>query len=261
MLNGKVKFYLSLALVGLISACGGGGGSGSPTTVAVPTTAELCYNMTNGNAFRQKQTTSPIQATNLTSTINYNQAVRDVTIQAATYNGVVGQSRVSTGTDTFTPTSLPTVSSKFEVFSNLIAANKYTRVANRNTPVGGASSDTVFSNHMRSLNLAVGASEIYTFTFANAATPTAILGTTTHTVKLLAIEDLVTPAGTFKNACKFSLEVASAGAPPGTSTDIFWYAPGWGNVKEVVTQTFTDGRTPATMTNTTEASLILRGAL
>jgi hypothetical protein len=250
--------------VALVSACGGGGSSTStlaPAVVTLPTTAEQCYTMTNGNVFRGQETTNPTQATLGVSPIYYAQYVRDTAIQAATYNSVIGQSRVATGTLTTTISgSTPTVAPINEVFSTVIAATyKYNRLATRTTPAGGTSTDTIYSNYLRSTVLAVGASENYTYTYTTTASPT--INTVSHSLKLLAIEDLVTAAGTFKNTCKFSLTIAVPGPTSTTVSDVFWYAPGWGNVKEVVVENFTDGRLPATLTRTIEATAILKGTL
>lgn len=262
----KFKFYLGFAIAALVSACGGGGSSTStpaPAVVALPTTAEQCYTMTNGNAFREQDTTSPTQSTiSGSSTFYYAQQTSNTTIQAATYNSVVGQSRAVTGTyyTTSITGSTPTVLPTTEVFSTVIAAtNKYHRLANRTTQVGGASTDIIYSDYLRSTLLAVGASENYTYTYTTTVNPA--ISTVGHSLKLLAIEDLVTAAGTFKNTCKFSLTSTANSASATTVSDVFWYAPGWGRVKEVFVETFTDGRLPATVTRTIEATAILNGSL
>jgi hypothetical protein len=230
-------------LMTLLAACGGGSDSAPlvvPTTT-LPTTAAQCYQLTNGNSFRNSD--------NLSIT-------RDITIQAATYNGVAVQSRVSSISNAGTLTLAP---DKFETFSTITVDGKYNRLAARHTSSTGDISEAVFSGFLRSLNLAVGQTETYTYTVSSPEG--ASIGKLEHTLQLLAIEDVVTAAGTFKNACKFSLvDNAPGDQPPVGFSDIFWYAPGWGNVKEIVEFPYTPGGVYVP-TITAEAILILKGTL
>jgi hypothetical protein len=223
LFNQLTRLYLSMLLMTLLVACGGGGDAPSAaSTTAVPTTAAQCYQLTNGNSFRNSD--------NLSIT-------RDITIQAATYNGVAVQSRVSTISNAGTLTLAP---DKFETFSTITVDGKYNRLAARYTSSTGDISEAVFSGFLRSLNLAVGQTETYTYTVSSSEG--AAIGKLEHTLQLLAIEDVVTAAGTFKNACKFSLvDKAPGDQPPVGFSDIFWYAPGWGNVKEIVEHPYTPG--------------------
>jgi hypothetical protein len=258
-----IRACASALLVTLLAACGGGGGGGGGGDApAVPTTAAQCYNLTNGNEYLYVSTSSPGQYTpaGTTTVSSYAQGLRDVTIQAATFNGVASQSRLSNGTDTFAlPNPVQKPLSRFEIFF-VNTDTKNIRLGSRTTPVAGIPSDNMFTGFSRSLDLAIGASEIYTYTISSpGTTATSVFE---HTSKLLAIEDIVTPAGTFKNACKFSLVSTQPGlAPPTGNSDIFWYAPGWGVVKEIFTRTYTDGRNPAVRTETSEVTSILKGSL
>jgi hypothetical protein len=264
MPNSKSLFRRATALLLtlLVAACGGGGG-GTAAVAPVPTTAALCYDLTNGNAMRISGTTSPTQSTipGATTSFYYSQLVEDITIQAATFNGSVGQSRITTGTSTSTIVgSTPIALGKSEIFYNLTTANQFNRLGARSTPVSGTPTETIYSGLLRSPSLAVGSTENYTYTY----TTTGVAGTATvnSTLKLLAIEDVVTAVGTFKNACKFSLASVSPGSSPIVgNSDTFWYAPGWGNVKEIIVTNYADGRIPAAVTRTYEPTLILKGSL
>jgi hypothetical protein len=249
----------SVLLVTLLAACGGGGGD-------ISQTAAQCYSLTNGNEFLTATTTTPASLTlTSTTTFYFEQSVDHTAIQATTFNGAPVQSVISTGTRTYSsPNARQEVKDRSESFFTT-TGDKFNLVGFRNTTAAGDISDTIVKDYSFSLNLAVGAAETLTFSakLPSSTTTTVV----SYLVKLLAIEDVVTPAGTFKNACKFSVRsVVSGGAASSAGTDTVtdsttWLAPGWGSVKEVYPTTFRYEGIPIVTTATTVVTSILRGAL
>jgi hypothetical protein len=256
------RILTSVLLVTLVAACGGGGGD--TPAAAVPTTAAQCYTLTNGNESLYALTPSPAtySSAGTTTVSSHAQGLRNLKIQAATFNGAPAQSILVTGTNTFTlPVPMQKPFAKTESFYTY-TDTKFNIVGYRDTPVGSVPFDTVITGLSRSLNLAVGASETYTYAYSASSPGSTVTSTYEETLQLLAIEDVTTPAGTFKNACKFSAVRTRLDAQPQVlDPSTFWVASGWGVVKEINVRTYTDGRTPAVRTYIIEATSILKGNL
>jgi hypothetical protein len=259
----SIRACAGALLVTLLAACGGGGGGAE-----VPTTAAQCYRLTNGNEFLTATTRTPDSfALTSTRTVYFEPSVEvgHIAIQAATFNGAPAQSVISTGTRTYpSPNARQAVNDRSETFST-ITSDKFNVLGSRDTTAAGVTSDTIFNGNSLSLNLAVGATEILTVSskLPSSTTTTVI----SFALKLLSIEDVTTHAGTFKNACKFSIQsVAPSDTASSANTDAvadstFWIAPGWGSVKEINRASFTYEGFPILRTETTEATYILKGNL
>jgi hypothetical protein len=126
----------------------------------------------------------------------------------------------------------------------------------------GGSATSAHGNWQRSRALKVGDSETLAYSVAT-------LGRDTppDEFKLRyvfeAIEDLKTPAGTFKNACRFKIlssEVTLGSGKPVTGiteSGVMHFAPGYGVVRTESKFRYADGRQPATGANTTVATRLL----
>ncbi len=262
LLRTVVTAVLSTALV----ACGGGGGGGSETAVAqttpaagTVTTAAQCYTLTNGNALQNTVTTEPVryQVSQADTTFKYySQTTENIVIKSATFNNVAAQGRTFIGTYTSAaPNAVIYPTDTFTSYTNTRDDKLFNIIGSRSVSLAGTVTDTVYANNTRNPNLAVGNTDNYTYTYS--VSPSTVSYTATSSVTLLAIEDLVTPAGTFKGACKFTFGSPTATAP----SNILWYAPGWGLVKRVSVFNVLDGRIPATRTETRMTTAILNGTL
>ena len=114
---------------------------------------------------------------------------------------------------------------------------------------------TALNGYARDLTKTAGTNQVTSYTVGTS--------TVTNVVSLtfVGIEDVVTPAGIFKNACKMTATYSPTSANPVLNNDTFWYAPGYGNVKETTTNTYTDGRLPNVFTTTTQATALISGTL
>jgi hypothetical protein len=126
----------------------------------------------------------------------------------------------------------------------------------------GGSTTFAHANWQRSRALKVGDTETLAYSVAT-------LGSDTPPDEIKAryvfeaIEDLRTPAGTFKNACRFktlsSETVPGSGKPfiAITESGVIHFAPGYGIVRAVTNYRYVDGRQSATVVNTTVATRLL----
>ena len=297
--NFKFKLALASCVTSLLLACGGGGSSTTTTstlipgtnvispvvttptpvvttptpvvvtpTVIRPTTAQACYSLTNGNAYKIRSTSSPTSsAVSATSTLAYfyTQDLVNVTLQTTTYNLNPVQSRVETGTGTYIGAlNLTAIAlDRLDFFYNTVG-NKFNLIATRRTPAVGATRDQIHNGNGLSPTQTVGSSITLSYTYSNVGSTTTI--TATSTISLLAVEDVVTAAGTIVNACKFSVVeqypvIVTSAQNYFVSSKTQWIAPGWGTVKEITVYNYTDGRIPATVTRTSVLDTILQGKL
>jgi hypothetical protein len=221
----------------LLAACGGGGG-GTPVA-PIPTTMAECYALTAGNSLQLTQTPS-VNAYVLNGvTTPYPTSNFSITNTNGTFGGapVILRRSVNTANGNYGEQALK------------ISATAYERVGfNNYTATTGATTVTNYSNYIRTLNVSAGNVETRTFT----ATP--VGGTASaFTVELtfVGVEDVTTPHGTYKNACKQTFKQTNPINNVITS-ETLWYAPGYGNVKQVAAYNYTDGRVPAAVTFTTQ---------
>jgi hypothetical protein len=155
-----------------------------------------------------------------------------------------------------------------DVFST-ISPTSVTFVGSLNyNTAGQVVSQGITVGRSRSLTLQPGQSQnyVYATSFTNGVSTT-VTGSSagSETYTFVAKEDVVTTAGTFKNACKVQVDrVSSTAVNIGQLNNVLytvWYVPGWGVVKETALFTYTDGRSPSTVTLTTQATSILGGIL
>jgi hypothetical protein len=279
-------YAVALTASALLLACGGGSGGSGGTSDPLVNVAD-CFQVNASNSFRYTSTSSPSQAQTLltpgatsSTTYNYENTVADVAYRSDFFNGALALSRSSAGTDTYTTTSAiaPRQFTDSEFFTT---TPTFTILGSKSSyPSISYLSETVFSGFGRALSFPSGQAQNYTYiatkTFAVlGSTPSFSVSTITHTVTFLVRENLDTPAGTFKNACKFSLEIktpptpvastpatasSTAASSAGTSSTV-WYAPGWGLVKQDSVERFTDGRVPASVSKSSAVTVILSGSL
>jgi hypothetical protein len=264
--------FLATTLSAFVAACGGGGGaeshSGPVTNIAD------CFQVKLGNSFRYTGTASPSQAQTIlipgtysTTTYYYENTV----YKASLFKSLAVTSRSSIGTDTYTTTT--TIPARPFIKDDFFTANSgsYTSLGeDEDYPTLPYISETTNSGRLIQLSWASGQPQNFSYT----ATKTATISGNTATVAAASYsnaftymgrEDVITPAGTFKNSCKLNLDskalsgVASA-TSAGTSGTV-WYAPGWGLVKQASVETFTDGRQPATLNRTSVVTGVLAGTL
>lgn len=128
---------------------------------------------------------------------------------------------------------------------------------------GEQRSELLFQDYKRNRLQKVGQTEEITFVQAE----TTLAGNPTRTKfshVFEAVENLKTPAGVFKGACRFkvlSREVELASDTPRVTAfvaETVHYAPGYGLVKAVSVVRFTDGRVPDTLTSTYLATQLLK---
>jgi hypothetical protein len=276
-------YAVTLTASAFLLACGGGAGGGNDPLVSVAD----CFQVNASNSLRYVTTSSPSQAQTLltpgatsSTTYNYENTVADVAYRSDFFNGALAQSRSSTGTDTYTTSAAiaPRPFTDNEFFTN---TPTFTVLGSKSSyPSISYLSETVFSGLSRALSFPSGQAQNYTYiatkTFVVVgSTPTLTVTTITHTVTFIARDNVATPAGTFKNSCKFSLDIktaspvvassttastTTAALSAGTSSTV-WYAPGWGLVKQDSVERFTDGRQPASVSKSSAATLILSGSL
>ncbi len=278
---------VTLTVSAFLLACGGGGGGAGGGSDPLVSVAD-CFQVNASNSLRYVTTSSPSQAQTLltpgatsSTTYNYENTVADVTYRSDFFNGALAQSRSSAGTDSYTTTAAiaPRPFTDNEFFTNTAT---FTVLGSKSSyPSISYLSETVFSGLSRALSFPAGQAQNYTYiatkTFAVVgSTPTLTVTTITHTVTFIARDNVATPAGTFKNSCKFSLDIKTppttatiSSATPlttttalsaGTSSTV-WYAPGWGLVKQDSVERFTDGRQPASVSKSSAATVILSGSL
>lgn len=234
-IRARVTFLsVAVASAALVTACGGGSSSGSPA----PITMANCYQLTAGNSLNLTTTPSVSSYTLGGTTYPYPSTAFTRSYSNSSYGGQSTiQSRI------WTPATGNTTDTQITVTNSL-----YTRLAYISTPAGGAASTTTYSGNVRNLAVTPGQSQTYTFTSTNAGVTT----TTVATLTFVGVEDVTTPTGTYRNACKQTLVQVTGGTPsPSFVSDTFWYAAGYGNVKEVLVYNYTDGRTPSGLTTTT----------
>jgi hypothetical protein len=130
-------------------------------------------------------------------------------------------------------------------------------------PKGEQRSELLFQDYKRNRLQKVGQTEEVTFVQAE----TTLAGNPSRTKfshVLEAVENLKTPAGVFKGACRFkvlSREVEQASDKPRLTefvAETVHYAPGYGLVKAVSVLRFTDGRVPDTLTSTYVATQLIK---
>jgi hypothetical protein len=113
-------------------------------------------------------------------------------------------------------------------------------------------------------------SYVATETFIISGSITAMASTTSPTVSFRTREDVLTPAGTFKNSCKFNADTKLIQTTTGNTSatvsvsagvnSLQWCAPGGGLVKQDSSERFTDGRWPASLSKSSSATAILSGS-
>ncbi len=270
----------------LLLACGGGGGGSNPVAPALVDVAD-CFQVNPANAFRYNSISSPSQAQTLlapgatsSTTYNYENTVADVAYKGDFFNGALVLSRSSTGTDTYTTTAAiaPRPFTDSEFFT---ATPTFTVLGGKSSyPSIFYLSETVFSGLSRALSFPAGQAQNYTYTATKTSSilggkPASDVTTINHSVTFVARENVVTPAGTFKNSCKFSLDtktsatvvtggtttLATTAAPSAGTSSTVWYAPGWGLVKQDSVDRYTDGRVPASVSKSSSATAVLAGSL
>jgi hypothetical protein len=218
-----------------LAACGGGGGGSTSPAVVIPTTMVECYAHTAGTTFSSTVTPSVSSYALNGFTQFYTSTTNTVSISDATLNGVaVKKRRVS-----------PIGSSNYADTYVTVDSQQYKRLKFENyNATSNLTNSVSYSGNNRNLNVPSGSAQNYTFTSTSngSAQPSV-----SNTLTFVGIEDVTTPYGTFKNACKQTL------AQPNGGSDTFWYAPGYGNVKEIYVINYTDGRIPSSVTWTTQA--------
>jgi hypothetical protein len=129
-------------------------------------------------------------------------------------------------------------------------------------PKGGGAT-FAHSDWQRSRTLKVGGTETLAFSVVMLGRDTAPDETKLR-YAFEAIEDLKTPAGTFKQACRFkvlSAEVTlGSGKPPVAvmESGITHWAPGYGVVRSVTSVRYSDGRQPAVVVSSSVATRLLK---
>jgi hypothetical protein len=128
-----------------------------------------------------------------------------------------------------------------------------------------ATGKTLTTGRTRNLALSQGQSQNYSYSSASytgTATTPYYSSAANETITFVVKEDVTSPAGVFKNACKFDVVRNTVSpAPGGISRFTVWYAPGWGAVKEESNLTFTDGRVPSTAVESSQVTRIVTGSL
>jgi hypothetical protein len=235
------------------------GSAPSPTTVGSTTTTVVATPTTPVVVTSTSVTFYPDSS----AVVSYrNDTFQGSTVRAAKtkgfnnyYFGINGalSSRVAFDNDVFS-----TISPTSVTFVGSLSYNTAGQVISQGTTVGRS----------RSLTLQPGQSQnyVYATSFTNGVSTTitsSSAGSETYT--FVAKEDVATTAGTFKNACKVQVDrVSSTAVNTGQLNKALftvWYVPGWGVVKETALFTYTDGRSPNTMTLTTQATNIVSGTL
>ena len=257
---------LLISTAALLGACGGGGGGSSDTstTASAPvtsTTLSECHQLTAGNKLLFSSAISPSSYAQTTTvgtltsvvTTNWPQVSTTLSIQLATFNSVNAVSGKRISSQSLNGIYQPT--GTFETFYNITPA-VYQRLGTASSSPGSTvTSLTTFNGYTRDITKTAGTNQVTTYTTGTS--------TVTNVVSLtfVGIEDVLTPAGIFKNACKMTATYFPVTTNSVFVSDTFWYAPGFGNVKEVSVETFSDGRVPSTFINTTQATALLNGSL
>ncbi len=258
---------LLLTIVSGLAACGGGGGGGTSTPAI---TMSECYELTNGNEFTFTSTPSVASYTYSGSTAasTYLSSTSKFKIQTDIYNGKLVQSLLNTVTSS--AASISTV-----VTEN---ATDYYEVTNTKSSFLGGNSSTTFSStqspytsiytNTGSIDLTLQPNQSASYdtvlktTTSNSSTISTKTDTTT--IRFIGLEDVKTMAGTFKNACKISYTNTSksdqAGVAQITTTGTRWVSKGFGIVKSISTNVYSDGRIPSSNSYNREVSAVTKGS-
>lgn len=263
---------ITISLSATLVACGGGGSDSSTVTTPIVANMSDCFQVNTGNAIRYTITPSvgtashTPTASNTASTVYYGYSTQDRTYANSTFNGASALVRASVGTSTFASTLSPQAS-KSEQFLALTPTT-YTVLGTKAYSSSGTLTNVLtYTGFNRTLTAKPGESQSYTYSYVN-TTSTPLSASIANTLTFVAREDVSTPAGIFKNSCKLTQEsspqaitgLSGAPATVGIANNTFWFAPGWGVVKESYTNTYTD-RLPASTTFTGNAISILSGSL
>ena len=242
----KLPTYSLIVSTALVAAACGGGGGGT----AALATMEDCYQLTAGQSFRA--TNTPNIPTYTLNGINYSyiSTSNETRIVDQTVNGKAYKVRGVATPNWSSPSSagltyLDITSGRYE----------RARAASASFPSGATNitSITEYSNFVRNLSVNPGQSQTVTYTSMTTPVTNGVLGVAgspisiTATLTFVGLETITTSSGTYMDTCKQTLSISGSDS---RNTDTFWYAKGYGNVKEIVTSYYTDGRIPSTVTRT-----------
>jgi hypothetical protein len=265
-------------------AAGGTTSTGGGAATPVVNDMSACFQVTAGNSFVFSRTTSPssyqavstsapvvvaaspgspvgtpsttIPGTTVTSTLFYSASTVTSTYRLGTFEGSAATAR----NDNY-------LSQGYSVDGFYgITASSFTFLGSVSYNTASvATGKTIITGRTRNLALLQGQSQNYSYSSASytgTATTPYYSSAANETITFVVKEDVTSPAGVFKNACKFDVVRNTVSpAPGGISRFSVWYAPGWGAVKEQADLTFTDGRIPNAAVESSQVTRILSGTL
>lgn len=252
----------------------------APVTTAAPNVAD-CFSFNTANSFTYTDTpdvsrrsfTDPLTGTSYLTTNDVTYGT--ITHAFGAFKGVpvVVRSRVQVQAATLdaTPAFVVTAANNF-----VVTENSYSNVGQTIVRFDGRdtfSTITTSAGDTLDLRIPAGTTQRYISEYSNVTTvrPSSYLSgsdtsSTTRSATFVAREDVVTPAGTFRNACKVTYQLLSQ--TPIVDSVFFrgitstlttsWHAPGWGIVKSVKTITYSNS-VPSALNYTFVANKTLTG--